>query len=150
MHQGLARVYPRFSGGRYRSAEIQAAAAGATIWDGYVLPEYCRPAVELPDWHPVEAQHCGTIRLDINVRLGVVHFLEILCTRIEGEQLLEQPVIGGQLNHGAPGAVPTDDVAAVEQVGQQRSGLSAGVEWQRGNGRWSSLLRRGSTLAGDG
>src|SRR5918994_5504003 len=83
-------------------------------------------------------------------RLGVVRFLEILCTRIEGEQLLEQPVIRGQLNHGAPGAVPTDDVAPVEQVVQQRSGLSAGVEWQRGNGHWSSLLRRGSTLAGDG
>ena len=43
MRQGFARDCPRFSGGRYRSAEIQAAAAGASIEKNYVLPEYCRP-----------------------------------------------------------------------------------------------------------
>ena len=43
VRQGLARDCPRFSGGRYRSAEIHAAAAGATIQNTYVLPGYCRP-----------------------------------------------------------------------------------------------------------
>jgi endonuclease YncB( thermonuclease family) len=42
VRQGLARDCPRFSGGRYRSAEIRAAAAGATIGKDYVLPVYCR------------------------------------------------------------------------------------------------------------
>jgi endonuclease YncB( thermonuclease family) len=42
VRQGFARDCPRFSGGRYRSAEIQAASAGATIGKNYVLPEYCR------------------------------------------------------------------------------------------------------------
>ena len=40
---GLARDCPRFSGGRYRGAEAQAAAAGATIGGSYPLPGYCRP-----------------------------------------------------------------------------------------------------------
>jgi endonuclease YncB( thermonuclease family) len=39
---GLARDCPRFSGGRYRAAETQAAAAGATIGGSYALPSYCR------------------------------------------------------------------------------------------------------------
>jgi endonuclease YncB( thermonuclease family) len=39
---GLARDCPRFSGGRYREAELQAAAAGATIGRTYRLPGYCR------------------------------------------------------------------------------------------------------------
>ena len=39
---GLARDCPRFSGGRYRAAEMQAAAAGATIGGSYRLPGYCR------------------------------------------------------------------------------------------------------------
>ena len=40
---GLARDCPRFSGGRYGAAELQAAAAGATIGESYTLPGYCRP-----------------------------------------------------------------------------------------------------------
>ena len=40
---GLARDCPRFSGGRYRAAEVQAVAAGATIGGSYRLPGYCRP-----------------------------------------------------------------------------------------------------------
>jgi endonuclease YncB( thermonuclease family) len=40
---GLARDCPRFSGGRYRGAEAQASAAGATIGESYRLPGYCRP-----------------------------------------------------------------------------------------------------------
>jgi hypothetical protein len=40
---GLARDCPRFSGGRYRAAEAQAAAAGETIGGSYRLPGYCRP-----------------------------------------------------------------------------------------------------------
>ena len=43
VHRGLARDCPRFSGGRYIQAELQAAAAGATIGDDYPLPGYCRP-----------------------------------------------------------------------------------------------------------
>jgi endonuclease YncB( thermonuclease family) len=39
---GLARDWPRFSGGRYRDAEAQATAAGATIGGTYRLPGYCR------------------------------------------------------------------------------------------------------------
>lgn len=41
--EGLARDCPRYSGGRYRSAEMAAAAAGARIRDSYRLPGYCRP-----------------------------------------------------------------------------------------------------------
>jgi micrococcal nuclease len=40
--RGFARDCPRFSGGRYRAAEAQAAAAGATIGVSYRLPGYCR------------------------------------------------------------------------------------------------------------
>jgi endonuclease YncB( thermonuclease family) len=40
---GLARDCPGFSGGRYRGAEAQAAAAGATIGGSYALSSYCRP-----------------------------------------------------------------------------------------------------------
>jgi micrococcal nuclease len=40
---GLARDCPRFSGGRYREAERQAAAAGAAIRASYQLPGYCTP-----------------------------------------------------------------------------------------------------------
>jgi len=39
---GLARDCPRFSNGRYRAAEAQAAAPGATIGGSYPLPSYCR------------------------------------------------------------------------------------------------------------
>ena len=39
---GLARDCPRFSGGRYRAVELQAA-AGATIGTSYPLPGYCTP-----------------------------------------------------------------------------------------------------------
>jgi endonuclease YncB( thermonuclease family) len=42
VRRGLARDCPRFSGGRYRAAEAQAAAAGATIGGSYALPSYCR------------------------------------------------------------------------------------------------------------
>lgn len=40
---GLARDCPRFSGGRYREAEMQAAATGTAIRASYPLPEYCTP-----------------------------------------------------------------------------------------------------------
>jgi micrococcal nuclease len=40
--QGLARDCERFSGGRYRAAEQQAADGGATIRASYSLPGYCR------------------------------------------------------------------------------------------------------------
>ena len=43
VRQGLARDCPRFSGGRYVEAEVQAAAHGATIGRAYALPGYCRP-----------------------------------------------------------------------------------------------------------
>jgi endonuclease YncB( thermonuclease family) len=43
VRQGLARDCPRFSGGRYGEAEVQAAAHGATIGRAYALPGYCRP-----------------------------------------------------------------------------------------------------------
>jgi endonuclease YncB( thermonuclease family) len=39
---GLARDCPRFSGGRYQQAEMQAAATGATIGRTCQLPGYCR------------------------------------------------------------------------------------------------------------
>jgi micrococcal nuclease len=39
---GLARDCPRFSGGRYRDIEAQAAADDATIRQTYELPGYCR------------------------------------------------------------------------------------------------------------
>jgi hypothetical protein len=42
VHRGLAWDCPRFSGGRYAEAELQAAAAGATIGGIYSLPGYCR------------------------------------------------------------------------------------------------------------
>lgn len=38
---GVARDCPRFSGGRYRDAELTAAAAGAEIGRTYRLPGYC-------------------------------------------------------------------------------------------------------------
>ena len=38
VRQGLARDCPRFSGGRYVEAEVQAAAQGATIGRAYALP----------------------------------------------------------------------------------------------------------------
>ena len=43
VHRGLARDCPRYSQGRYAEAELQAAAAGATIGDDYPLPGYCQP-----------------------------------------------------------------------------------------------------------
>lgn len=42
VHRGLARDCPRYSQGRYAEAELQAAAAGATIGDDYPLPGYGR------------------------------------------------------------------------------------------------------------
>ena len=42
VRQGVARDCPRFSAGRYRGVETQAAAAGATIKASYPLPGYCR------------------------------------------------------------------------------------------------------------
>jgi endonuclease YncB( thermonuclease family) len=42
VRQGLARDCPRFSGGRYRRAELEAAQSGATIRESYALPGYCR------------------------------------------------------------------------------------------------------------
>ena len=43
VRKGLARDCPRFSGGRYRTAESQAANGGATIEATYPLPGYCEP-----------------------------------------------------------------------------------------------------------
>jgi hypothetical protein len=99
----------------------------------------------LPGRRSVEAQDCCTIRLSIIVRLAV-GFLEVLGSRIEGEQLLEQSVVGSQLNHGAPCLVPTNDIAAVEQVVEQRSGLSAGIKGQSGDGHRLSLMLSRSTI----
>jgi micrococcal nuclease len=42
VRRGVARDCPRFSGGRYRVIEAQAAADGATIGRTYRLPGYCR------------------------------------------------------------------------------------------------------------
>ena len=42
VRQGVARDCTRFSSGRYRVIEAQAAAAGATIQGDYRLPGYCR------------------------------------------------------------------------------------------------------------
>ena len=42
VRMGLARDYPRFSGGRHAEAELHAAAQGAMIRDAYRLPGYCR------------------------------------------------------------------------------------------------------------
>ena len=42
VRRGLARDCPRFSGGRYAEAELQAAADGATIGQAYLLPGYCK------------------------------------------------------------------------------------------------------------
>ena len=44
VRMGLARDCPRYSRGRYREAELQAAAQGATIRETYRLPEYCTGA----------------------------------------------------------------------------------------------------------
>ena len=41
--QGLARDCERFSGGRYRATEQQAADGGATIKAIFSLPAYCMP-----------------------------------------------------------------------------------------------------------
>jgi hypothetical protein len=73
--------------------------------------------------------------------------LEVLGSRIEGEQLLEQPVGGSQLkSRCAPGLVP-DDIAAVEQIVEQRSGLSARIKRQSGDGHGLIVMRsRPSTL----
>jgi len=43
VRRGLARDCERFSGGRYRTAERQAADDGATIKASYRLPSYCTP-----------------------------------------------------------------------------------------------------------
>jgi endonuclease YncB( thermonuclease family) len=43
VRRGLARDCLRFSGGRYRMVEQQAAAEGATIRASYPLPGYCTP-----------------------------------------------------------------------------------------------------------
>jgi hypothetical protein len=40
---GLARDCPRYSGGRYEQAELDAAEQGATIRATYSLPDYCKP-----------------------------------------------------------------------------------------------------------
>jgi micrococcal nuclease len=42
VRMGLARDCPRYSGGRYRAAEQQAAAGGATIRASYPVPGYCK------------------------------------------------------------------------------------------------------------
>jgi endonuclease YncB( thermonuclease family) len=42
VQMGRARDCPRYSGGRYRKAEIEAAKQGATIRAIYELPEYCQ------------------------------------------------------------------------------------------------------------
>ena len=41
--------------------------------------------------------------------------LEVLEVRIEGQELLEQPVVSGELDHCAPGIVTTDYVAGLQQ-----------------------------------
>ena len=41
--------------------------------------------------------------------------LEVLEVRIEGQELLEQPVVSGELDHCAPGNVTTDYVAGLQQ-----------------------------------
>jgi hypothetical protein len=53
--------------------------------------------------------------------------------------LFEQPVISDKLDHRAAGHVLADDVASFEKVAQQRASLSAGIEWQSGNGHRLSL-----------
>ena len=48
-------------------------------------------------------------------------------------------------NHGVPGLVPTDDIAAVEQMVEQRSGLSARIKRQSGDGYGLIVMRSRST-----
>jgi micrococcal nuclease len=43
VRQGLARDCPRYSGGRYQQAELEAAQQGTTMGETYQLPGYCRP-----------------------------------------------------------------------------------------------------------
>jgi hypothetical protein len=75
------------------------------------------PAVDPPRWHPIEAEHWRAV-----IRLVIA--LEVLGAGIEGHQLLEQPVISRQLNHGSAGRVSADHVAGLGKVAQQRASLS--------------------------
>jgi hypothetical protein len=49
-------------------------------------------------------------------------------------------------DHLAPCLVPTNDIAGVEQVVEQRTGLSAGIKGQRGEGHRLSLMHSRSTI----
>jgi hypothetical protein len=119
--QGLARDCPRFSDGRYAVIEAQAAADGATI-PGELPPSRLLPApIDLPRRHPIEAEHLAL------AGLGVAAVLEVLGAAIEREQLLEQPITNGELDHGAPGRIPADHVAALEQGVQQGARLGVGA-----------------------
>jgi len=76
-----------------------------------------------PTRSPIEAQHRRSL-------LRIVLILEILAGGIECQELLEQSVVSRKLDHGAPGLVPADHVASLEQMVQKNPGLSIGTEKQ--------------------
>ena len=71
--------------------------------------------------------------------LGVYEWIPlVLRAAIEREQLLQEPVVRRELDHGPVGWISAYHVASFEKGGQQRAGLSAAIEWRSGNGHRSS------------
>jgi hypothetical protein len=64
VRQGLARDCERFGGGRYRAAERQAAAEGATIRASYPLPSYCGGSLPDPTAALINLVSAGANLLD--------------------------------------------------------------------------------------
>jgi hypothetical protein len=110
VHQGLARDCPMVAIDQPRSMPPRMALTLARITSCRSIADCDRLAWQAP------GRSTGLLHYPAQRR----PILEVL-SRIEGEQLLEQPVGGSQLNHGAPGLASTDDIAAVEQMVEQRS-----------------------------
>ena len=86
-------------------------------------------------WQAPGSKHriVALIRFSIVVRLAVVRSSRCSAAASKMSNCSSSQSAAANWNHGGPSVVPTDDIAAVEQMVEQRSGLSARIEAER---RW--------------
>jgi hypothetical protein len=99
------------------------------------------PAIDPLGRNPIEAQHGGAIVL------GIASILEILGASIERHQLIEQPVVGRQLDHRVAGPVSANDIAGLEHMVQQGACLGTGSSGRAVTSIGLRLLDVDSTVA---
>jgi hypothetical protein len=90
---------------------------------------------------PLEASLHPRSALGLIIPLSVTGVLEVLGAGVERQEPLQKPVVDRQRDYRASRRIAACEVAALEEVVQDRLGLAAGIDRYRNDGHL--LLPRG-------